>query len=149
MAGRKKIPTALNVIRGNPGKRALPKDEPIIKAEKPRAPVTLSPVAKKHWGVIVKQLYDSKIMTRIDSDALAIYCEAYAVWVDATEKMRGDMITYNEKGFPSLNPYFRVSVQAADQMRRLLCEFGMTPASRTKVAAVGGKAKEADPWSDL
>ena len=37
-------------------------------------------------------------------------------------------------GFPVQSPYLAVANRAMEQMRSLLSEFGMSPASRTKVS---------------
>ena len=37
--------------------------------------------------------------------------------------------------FPVQSPYLTVAIRALEQMRSLLSEFGMSPASRTRVAA--------------
>ena len=96
----------------------------------------------------------------MDKDALALYCELYAQWVQA-----GDMI--QKKGMviadprytgktakdgqrivvPVLSPYFRASLKLSEQMKHMLCEFGMTPSSRTRVRAETDKPEDDfDAW---
>lgn len=150
MPGRRPKPTALSLIDGNPGKRPLPKNEPRPAAAKPNAPAHLSAEAKKHWRTIIKQLHAAKIMTRLDADALAIYCEAYTRWIDANEKVRTDgMVITSPNGVPVLNPHLSICNKAFDQMRSMLIEFGMTPAARTKVQAIKEEKDEIDPWSKV
>jgi P27 family predicted phage terminase small subunit len=75
------------------------------------------------------------LVTVIDRAALSAYCVLWSRWIDAEAKVR-------EKGFvvrgsegPVLNPYLRVAARALEQMKAMLIEFGMTPSSRTRVAA--------------
>ncbi len=81
-AGRKPLPTHLKIIRGNPGKRALPKHEPepAVGAE---APDWLTPEAAKHWPIVAKQLLDARVLTEMDGPALSLYCESFAQWKNA------------------------------------------------------------------
>lgn len=149
MPGRKKKPSALSIIQGNPGKRPLNDKEPKPKAEAPRCPSILSPDAKKHWRTIVKQLAAAKIMTKLDTDALAIYCEAYARWADANAHLQKfGIVVKTPKGWPMQSPYLSISNKAFEQMKGMLSEFGMTPSSRTKVSVVD-EGKGGDGWGDL
>ena len=150
MPGRKPKPTALSIIQGNPGRRPYPKNEPKPKSVAPNAPAVLSPEAKKHWRVVVKQLHASKLMTRLDIDALVIYCEAYARWADANNQLMSQgLIITSPHGYSVQNPLLSISNKAFDQLRAMLVEFGMTPSSRTKVTAVDSDKKGGDPWSNL
>ena len=150
MPGPKKKPTALSIIQGNPGKRSLNKNEPKPKAGAPRCPVSLSEEAKKHWRIIVKQLAAAKIMTKLDSDALALYCEAYARWNDANQHLQKfGIVVKSPQGWPIQSPYLSISNRAFDQMKSMLGEFGMTPASRTKITTVDDNSKGGDPWSEV
>ena len=47
--GRKPQPTALKVLKGNPGRRPLNEDEPKPEVLLPRPPAHLSPVARREW----------------------------------------------------------------------------------------------------
>jgi len=48
-AGRKRKPTVLKVLEGNPGKRPLNKNGPKPKPVAPKTPKHLNSVAKKEW----------------------------------------------------------------------------------------------------
>lgn len=153
MAGRKPKPTHLKIVEGNAGKRALPKDEP--KPRKPkslRPPPILSAAARKHWRTIAKQLTDAGILTALDCHALALYCEAFARWSDASQKLRLEgLVITTESGYACQSPYLPIANKAFDQMLKIMVEFGMTPSSRTRVSKVepdaGGQAN--DPWARL
>jgi len=144
--GRKQTPTALKVVRGNPGKRPLPKNEPKPARSTPKAPSYLSNEAKAHWGRVVKQLAAVGLMTDLDVDALAAYCEVFTRWVDANEKIRRHgAVVKSRNGFPTISPFVHVADKAFVQMRALLTEFGMTPSSRTCVTVA--KREEDSPWA--
>lgn len=134
--GRKPIPTALKLLAGNPGKRQLNEREPRPVRQAPKCPKHLTGEARAEWRRAAKQLLDVGVLTTIDRTALAMYCQAWARWLEAEEALRqyGVMVK-SPSGFPMQSPYLAVANKAMEQMQRLLTEFGMTPASRTKVEA--------------
>ncbi len=74
-------PTALKVLQGNPGKRALPKGEPRPPAPSPPpAPRWLGEEARREWRRVARALHGAGLLTEADHDALALYCETFASW---------------------------------------------------------------------
>lgn len=150
MPGPPKTPTSLRLLRGNPSRRPLPKNEPVAEVCAPDPPEHLSATARAHWMQIVTILTDVRVMTNLDVDALAVYCETYSFWVEATERVRHlGMVIKTDKGSIIQNPYLRIANSAQESMLQLLKEFGMTPASRTRVQAAQGAEKSENPWDDL
>jgi P27 family predicted phage terminase small subunit len=147
MPGPPKKPTALKLLQGNPGRKPLPKNEPLIAVSTPDPPSTLSTQARQHWWQLVGLLAESGIMTALDSDALAAYCEVYERWLDANQKLIqfGSVIKAPD-GTPKHSPYLRVANDSFRQMRVLLSEFGLSPASRARIQAAPGE-KEENPFA--
>ena len=136
------VPTHLKILRGNPGHRPLPENEPV---PEPGAdmPDDLSPEAAKHWPKVAKQLEDAGILTQIDATALALYCEAFARWRHASEQVtKYGPVVKGARGFPVQSPYLAIANKAHVQMVVLLREFGMTPSARTRVQSTGKKKKK-------
>ena len=147
MATPKPTPTNLKTLKGNPGKRALPKNEPKPKAGSHK-PAGLSPLAEEHWETVEKELLAANVMTVMDTSALRLYCEAFARWRDSSLRIAEEgTIISAPSGYPVQNPHLSIINKAHDQMVKLLCEFGMTPASRTKVQTV--QEEKADPLADF
>ena len=134
-SGRKPKPTHLKLLEGNPGHRPLNRNEPKPRPTVPYCPSHLSKEAKKEWRRIVPELAAVGPITRIDRAALAMYCEAWGRWLEAEEALRkyGVMVK-SPSGFPMQSPYLAVANKAMEQMRGLLTEFGMSPASRTRIS---------------
>jgi P27 family predicted phage terminase small subunit len=90
------------------------------------------------------------VLTDLDVDALALYCEAYArwAWANAQIKKHGVLVK-TPNGFPTQSPLLQIANKAFEQMRVMLTEFGMTPSSRSRVYAVGGGGKEKTPWDAM
>lgn len=146
MATPKPEPTALKVLKGNPGKRALPKNEPNpdVSFRVPPAPKPLAGHAREEWRNIAKKLHRLGLLTEIDTNALALYCQAYGRWVEAEHKIQQfGLIAATSNGNIIQSPYVSIANTAMRDCHTFLNSFGMTPSSRTKVAAAkaGPKSK--------
>jgi P27 family predicted phage terminase small subunit len=147
--GPKPLPTRLKIVRGTLRRdRANPR-EPDVRVEIPQCPGELSPVAKREWRRIAPQLATLGLLARIDRAALALYCESYARWIDAVTSMqRYGVVIKSPSGYPIQSPYVAIANKAGEQVRMMLSEFGMTPASRTRVHAVE-RREEDSKWDGL
>lgn len=126
------VPTALKLLRGNPGKRPINRNEPQPSREV-TMPDWLSPDAAKHWPIVAKQLHDAGLLTAIDVTALGLYCEAFARWKDANARIvKYGTVVKSPNGYPLQSPYLAIANKAHEQMTKLLAEFGMTPSSRSR-----------------
>lgn len=128
-------PTALKKLQGNPGKRALPVNEPQPPTTKaPAAPRYLSDDAKREWRRVAPTLQGVGLLTDVDHDALAMYCERFAEWKTAWGKVleEGAVIT-TTAGNLIQNPRLSIANRAAKEALALAREFGMTPAARTRI----------------
>jgi len=134
MAGRKPLPTNLKILRGNPGKRPLPKNEPRPPKDKPSCPAFVTGDARKEWKRIAPLLAAMGLLSKIDRTALAAYCTAYARWLKAEKivKEKGELYK-TASGNVMTSPMLWVANKAMDQMHKFMAEFGMTPSSRTRI----------------
>jgi P27 family predicted phage terminase small subunit len=134
--GPKPTPTATKELRGNPGKRPLNDAEPRPPQRRPPCPPHLDDAAKAEWRWITRYLLDIGVLTVIDKAALAAYCQAYSRWAKAEETLKTTgLVLKSAEGNFYTNPYLAVANKALAQMHSFLCEFGLTPASRTRVKA--------------
>jgi P27 family predicted phage terminase small subunit len=136
MAGRRPKPTALKELEGNPGKRPLNKHEPKPRGL-PACPTdNLSPLAQIEWRRVCRELHRCGLLTTVDRAALSIYCANWARWTEAEDNVRkfGEVIK-SPKGYPIQNPYLSIANRAEELMLKTSIEFGMTPASRSKVSS--------------
>jgi P27 family predicted phage terminase small subunit len=143
MRGRKPQPTALRRARGNPGKRGYNRAEPQPPSELPDCPPHLSAVAQAEWERVAETLHEIGVLTTIDRAALAAYCQAYGRWVEAEEQMKKTpMMLKAPSGYVQQSPWLTVANKQLELMGRFATELGMTPASRTRVAALIDDASE-------
>jgi P27 family predicted phage terminase small subunit len=149
MRGPKPIPSALKVLRGNPGRRPLPVNEPKAPPAELTPPHVLSPVALGEWQRLAPILLASGLLTRLDPMALQMYCESFADWQAARAHVaeHGTVIT-NAKGILVASPYVVLAAKAWERMRRMLIEFGMTPSARARVKADDPPTAD-DPFAEF
>ena len=158
MAGRLMTPTALKLLRGNPGHRPLPENEAKPPVKLPKPPAYLQSEARKEWKRTGAKLAALGLMTTIDATAFAAYCECYARWLDAIQGLRKfglvvqtpttvihnpDGSLVEKAGKFMMNPFLRVVRETHDQMVVMLREFGMTPAARSRVHAQTAEEEDA------
>ena len=157
MRGRKPTPTALKLLKGNPGHRPPPPDEPKPPPDIPRCPRSLNKEAKAEWRRITKELDALGMIGIIDKAVLASDCQAWAHWVDACERLEktGMVIRSSEKvtikpdgteirsmGAPMINPYQKIATTENAKMMKALIEMGMSPSSRPRVKTTEKKPTE-------
>src|SRR5688572_22964262 len=81
-SGRRPQPTALKVLRGNPGQRPLNDAEPRPPAGEARPPASLSRIAASVWAEIAPACVAMGTLTPADVTAFATLCE-----LEATRRM--------------------------------------------------------------
>jgi P27 family predicted phage terminase small subunit len=140
MKGRKPKPSHLKLLAGNPGKRPIPANEPQPTKGQPPRPRHLVGEARKEWRRICGELSQLDILTMADRAALAAYCQAWATWVEAEQHLRTEgLVLKSPTGYIVENPYVGIGHKAMGQMRAFLVEFGLSPASRTRLGVAKPK----------
>lgn len=127
-------PTAMKVMRGNPGKRPLNNAEPQPDATMPHAPAHLTKEARAEWRRVARRLHNAGVLTYVDRGVLAVYCQAYGRLVEAERElgMTGAVVE-TTNGNLVQSPWVQIANRAMDQMVRAARELGMTPASRSSI----------------
>ena len=140
MRGPVPQPTVIKQLRGNPGKRALPKGEPKPDAGRlPSAPRWLSDEAKREWKRIAPRLHAVGLLTEVDGLALAMLCEAFAQYMAAKTVVDGEgLLLVSEKGNSYQHPAAGLMTQARGELLKWAREFGMTPSARTRIVVDTG-----------
>jgi P27 family predicted phage terminase small subunit len=130
-------PTALKLLRGNPGKRPINKDEPKPRIGLPNPPMHLRdyPLAVKNWKKEGGLLLRLGVMTEADWGALAVRCYLYSEMV----QMMNDIKRFgriDEKG--RTNPLVNQLESAMSEYRRVGVLLGLDPSSRTRIKVTKG-----------
>jgi len=160
VAGRRAQPINLLALKG---RKHLTKSEIETRREaekkiKPRAnkirpPDWLSDEAKQEFKRIIKEMKDLDVLTNVDTDAVAIYCDAYVSYIECTRiiEKEGMMVTHvNQAGESNEvpHPLMTKKRQLADQMKSMATELGLTPSSRSKISMPKEKPKEKTPFDE-
>ena len=147
MKGRKPTPTSLKLLKGNPGKRAINKREPMPTAGGVGCPTWLSKEAKAEWRRVSAELDKLGLLTKVDRAALATYCESWSTFVKAQALIERYGLVYmreeerftNDDGDtvivvrPAKIPAVAIAKDAAATIRAFCTEFGLTPSSRSRM----------------
>lgn len=154
--GRPRKPTALKVLQGNPGKRALSDSEPMPTVASSSPPEWLDDYAREVWEQISPLLVGMRVLTEADAPALILLASAWSDWRTADEVIRRMGTSFevrewdrNAEEFVVVGYRRRPEVaDRADAWRRVrlsLSDFGMTPAARSKVSVADDRAEKEDP----
>jgi P27 family predicted phage terminase small subunit len=144
MPGPRPTPTYLKLLRGNPGKRKINKNEPkpAIPPAPPPCPEFLNGYAREEWARVSGELFHLQLLTTIDVACLAVYCDAYSRWRLATEAIAAmaarderthGLLIKSRAGEATANPLIWIANSAVKTMLRAADEFGMTPAARSRI----------------
>ena len=129
-------PTALKMHRGNPGKRPLNQWEPQPLPVPPACPSHLDVDAKKEWRRLVRILMRMRVLTEADGMALASLCQAWSTMTRAQQNLNETgILLKTPSGYVQQNPLISIVNSCTETVTRLSREFGLTPASRTRLHA--------------
>lgn len=121
-----------------PTRAAAPQE---FAAGRPSMPRHLSPIARDKWKELVRLLSQRGTLTKVDANALELYCETYQQWRACLDEIakHGVMVnvTVTDSSGESFskrvqNPAQKLAVQLFNALRQMLKEFAATPASREK-----------------
>lgn len=150
MRGRPRKPTHLKVLHGTYRPDRAPKNEPQPEPSTPSCPTWLHPEAKREWRRIVPHLEKLGLLTQVDRTALAAYCQLYARWWEAERAIKAHGLTQvTESGYVAQRPEVGIANSALKQMRAYLSEFGLSPASRSRIDAPTAPEKPRNAFAEL
>ena len=109
MRGRKPVPTQLKVVRGNPGKRALNKNEPQPVGELSDAPDWMSETQKAGWSYAIENAPQG-LLKKLDRSVLTTWVVAEDFHRRAVEQVDkfGLLTKAPNTGLPIQSPYLPV-----------------------------------------
>lgn len=137
-------PTQLKVLEGNPGKQKLNENEPKPKMLDtiPQPPKRLMKAAKEEWKRLAPTMVASGLLTTVDLSAFAELCQNYAYYLavdkeicKTTEEKGPLMLQTSTTGYTQVHPLISMRKQYYDTWHRGLSDFGLTPASRSRIIA--------------
>jgi P27 family predicted phage terminase small subunit len=141
-SGRRPQPTALKLLRGNPGKRPLnqnePQPEPVGESfDVPPAALDGDAVAAAEWARLAPMLRRAGMVTEAERTSLVALCQQWSRYLKAQGNvMQVGMVVMGKNGQPFVNPYLGVADKALTHCCKLWSELGLTPSSRSRISAL-------------
>lgn len=149
-SGPRPQPSALKLIRGNPGRRPLPENEPKPASGIPERPDDLDDVAAAVWDRLAPLLDDMHVLTVADGEALAHLCKDTSLLEAAAMGLaHSQLLMKSPTGVVGISPLYRIVHTQRKAVREWLREFGLTPASRTGVKTIDGKSEQDSAWANM
>ena len=140
MRGKTPTPTTLKILRGNPGRRRLNSDEPSSPLLKrmPPAPGFLDDEGRRVWSAEGRRFIKAGLLTALDLTMFGTWCIWYSKRDLASRAVNqsGIVVRANGVGNPYISPYMSVISMCSKAMHQIEIEFGLSPASRTKVKSL-------------
>lgn len=102
------------------------------KSRRPASPEDLDAEALLEWQRIIEELETAGQLQATDRAIITLYVETWQTWRAATRGVvrHGAVIRYPNKA-TGPSPFYKVAKETAAQLRGLLRDLGLTPASRT------------------
>lgn len=132
--GRKPLPSAIALMRGNPGHRKISKGEPKPTQGIPKPPEWLDLKALEEWRNVTPELKRMGVLTMIDHAVLGLYCQAMSDIHNARAMIRKFGAVVKQDGRLQLSPYVRIANAAAIMAHKFASEYGFTPSSRLRLS---------------
>lgn len=138
--GNPRKPHALKLADGDyikdPQRR--PKNPSTPKVSAPRCPTYIKGEGRREWKRICKELAELRVLSLAERSSLEQYCDAYAKWRDAIKQLaENGAYCFTEKGVVE-HPAGKAHRAYAALCTKILCEFGLTPCSRTRLVITEG-----------
>lgn len=132
-------PTQLKLLHGENRPSHLNLAEPKPRDALPVCPDDVSDGVRAVWDDTMRELIAMDLAHAADRDSLICYCEAVVTHRRASATLaKSPLLITGQKGNLVRNPMLQIQRDAATTIRNFAAEFGLTPASRTRIEVKGG-----------
>ena len=136
MPGPPPTPSALNALRGWPGKRGKKPAEPKPAAATLEPPVELTAPARAIWDRHVPELLRLHLLTLLDTTTFATACRLQALGdLYAGDAERVTTRPIPRRGGRRVPHATSTAIKCWEKAAAIFARFGMTPSDRTRVQA--------------
>lgn len=141
-------PTVLKILDGEKNKDRINPSEPKPRPIMPRCPEEFDDDARAVWNRMGPILWRNGLLTEADGDAFGVLCSLEAAHIRLRRAMKeyaAEMKKEAEKAIDAgetpprqeANPFLGQEMRIIAQKRPYYNDFGMNPASRTKISVPG------------
>ena len=97
-------------------------------------PEWLNDVARSEWDRLAPELITIGLLTLVDQGGFAVYCQAYAELIEAEDALlKGGRTQTTKDGYSRKSPWLSIRDEAWKKMNQAAQQFGLTPASRSRI----------------
>jgi P27 family predicted phage terminase small subunit len=149
-SGRPAKPAIVHLLNGNPSKKNVANllrehQQPLMPVEAPPMPDWLDDDARQEWARVVPDMVKLGLISKMDMQAMAQYCEAvsdYRRWTLGIQQLnatmssgtRGDVQTY-KTGAQDLSIWRKLRNDAERRANDAGAKFGFSPMARRSLKA--------------
>ncbi len=138
-------PTNIRILEGNLSKRPFNSREPEPQPGEPALPVHLDAKARRIWRQLVPLLLNMRVLTEADGEALGTLAAICAVERRLLKAIREKGDTFKTgSGYIQQRPEWGLLNKLWQLKRVYLGEFGMSPASRSRIQQHGAEVDDLD-----
>ena len=149
MPGPPKQPTAKRILAGNPGKRALPKNEPKPPIASSDTPPYLTGLAVEIWNELAPNLASMGCLTVVDLRALATGCRLQALGETYASEVEMALTRIPVGTRPPPSPSLWAAAKCFEKAAMIFGRFGITPSERTKIHVEQPDDTSRDPIENI
>ena len=139
--GPRPKPTQIRLLESDQSTRRIEVDDFRPIAAIPDCPPHLTGEAEREWHRLSEELIRYGMISKVDRGVLAMICTTWARYVEAEEMIErtakaaggSGLFVKSPNGYPIQSPWLAVSTKAMELYRAFLCEFGLSPAARSRV----------------
>lgn len=149
--GRKPVPTALKLLRGNPGKRAINRWEPTPAPLALDCPEELSdPAEREEWARTITPAIGIGQIAASDRLLAIAHCVLWATWRSQLSEAskHPHVVAVGPDKHPAPNPARMMANKTLQLLVKIEAELGLTPVSRTRIHAIDRAAESSSKWAD-
>ncbi len=139
--GRAPTPTSLRVLTENPQHRPLNDHEPKIPPGDLQPTEELDEIAMQTWRQTIPILLSAGLATPADAQPLTAMCQKWSEWTQIQRRLMKEGFVVVRKGIPVRNPLSQQADVLCAALKSYFIEFGMTPASRSRIKVDAPKPK--------
>ncbi len=155
-SGRRPQPTALKVLKGNPGQRKLNENEPRPPAGDTGKPPGLTAGAGVIWDELAPVCLAMGTLTSADLRPFATLCELQATLLQASAQKDAEgfapfTLSEDYNGAPKVGVHaaLRLERETANTLRPYYEYFGLTPSSRARIVVPKKDDAPTSKWAGI
>ncbi len=114
----------------------------------PKCPGWLTKEAKAEWRRVAKPLYRMGLLTELDKQTLAMYCQTWARYEQCQKILAAEGDTYIQpNGQPKQRPEYYIMKDCLKELRAFITLFGLSPSARMRMELP--EPKETNEFEEL